>query len=186
MYSILSQEEGSSTKESWDYIVSQYESYLQANMSIQEINNGQNNNKEHMIEFNSKSLGSSQYGSTNTRHLMTNEDPLKTNLQVNKDQNTKSEALLQISSSLTQSLASDITQNVWSEVINIDTTNQKKITINTVINIEQTTPPSTPNSLITEQDLHDELIMDDPFSRQNSEKDTSTKSGDIVIENNRK
>ncbi|CAG8756869.1 16907_t:CDS:2, partial [Gigaspora margarita] len=56
---------------------------------------------------------------------------------------TKSEALLQISSSLTQYLPSDITQNVC-----------------------------TSNSLITEQDLRDELTMDNPFSRQNLKKDT--------------
>ncbi|CAG8843716.1 15796_t:CDS:1, partial [Gigaspora margarita] len=59
--------------------------------------------------------------------------------------------------------------------ININTTNQKEIIVNTVTNIKQTIPPSTLNSLITEQDLHDELTMDNPFSRQNPEKDSFTK-----------
>ncbi|CAG8838815.1 25345_t:CDS:1, partial [Gigaspora margarita] len=45
-------------------VVSQYQSYLQANMSLLKINNGQNNNKEHVTEFYSESSESSQYRST--------------------------------------------------------------------------------------------------------------------------
>ncbi|CAG8477276.1 25202_t:CDS:1, partial [Gigaspora rosea] len=51
MYSLSLQEEDSSTKESWDDMVSQDKSQLLLNMSIQEIDNGQNNNKEHMLEI---------------------------------------------------------------------------------------------------------------------------------------
>ncbi|CAG8748517.1 39161_t:CDS:2, partial [Gigaspora margarita] len=86
MYNILLQEEGSSTKESWDDMVSQYESYLQANISVQEIGNRQNNNKEHMTKFNSESSGLLQHGSTDNGHFITDKDPFKTNLQVNEDQ----------------------------------------------------------------------------------------------------
>ncbi|CAG8821779.1 4876_t:CDS:1, partial [Gigaspora margarita] len=57
------------------------------NTSVQEIDNRQNNNKtNHMIEFISESSGSSLHRFTNTRPLMTNENPVQINLQVKKEQ----------------------------------------------------------------------------------------------------
>ncbi|CAG8632109.1 19093_t:CDS:2 [Gigaspora margarita] len=87
-------------------------------MSVQEINNGQNNNKTiHITEFIFESSGSSLHGSTDT--------------------GTKLEASLQIFTRLTQFLPLDIIQNVWSKVVNIDTTNHKETIVNTATNIEQ-------------------------------------------------
>ncbi|CAG8797882.1 46229_t:CDS:2, partial [Gigaspora margarita] len=72
-------------------------------------------------------------------------------------------------------------QNVWSEAVNMDTTNQKEAIVNTATNIEQATSSSASSSLTIEQELHDKLMMDDPFSKQHLEKDTSTRSSDIVM-----
>ncbi|KAF0437173.1 hypothetical protein F8M41_004475 [Gigaspora margarita] len=72
-------------------------------------------------------------------------------------------------------------QNVWSEAVNMDTTNQKEATINTATNIEQATSPSAPSSLTIKQELCNKLTRDDPSSKQHLEKDTSTRSSDIVI-----
>ncbi|CAG8754542.1 8859_t:CDS:2 [Gigaspora margarita] len=175
MYSILLQEKGSSTKESWNDIVFQYKSYLQANTSIQKIDNRQNNNKEHVTEFNSERL---QHGSTNTEYIMTNMNSYKTNLQVNENQELresklekeKDETVFDYVKPKTYTQSPEKNNDMFlkstkseSKAININTNNQKEITVNMITNIEHTTPSSTPNSLITEQDIRDELTMDDPF-----------------------
>ncbi|KAF0436582.1 hypothetical protein F8M41_004675 [Gigaspora margarita] len=78
MYDILPQENVSSTKESWDDMVSQHENYLRANTSVQETNNGQNNNKtNHVTEPIAESSGSLLLRSTDAGSFMTNEDPVK-------------------------------------------------------------------------------------------------------------
>ncbi|CAG8852744.1 24704_t:CDS:2, partial [Gigaspora margarita] len=59
---------------------------IKTNTSIQKIDNGQNNNKEHLIEFNSESSRSLQHRFTDTGHIITEKDLLKTNMQINKDQ----------------------------------------------------------------------------------------------------
>ncbi|CAG8842058.1 7624_t:CDS:1, partial [Gigaspora margarita] len=56
-------------------------------MSVQEIDNEQNNNKtNYMIESILESSGSLLYRSTDTGPLITDENPVQTNLQVNKEQ----------------------------------------------------------------------------------------------------
>ncbi|CAG8838939.1 20708_t:CDS:2, partial [Gigaspora margarita] len=81
----------------------------------------------------------------------------------------------------THALSSEKNENI-SLTINMDTINQKKTIVNMVSNIEQAIFPSAPSSLTIEQELRDKLIIDDPSSKQYLEKDTFTKSGDIVIE----
>ncbi|CAG8766702.1 23359_t:CDS:2, partial [Gigaspora rosea] len=154
MYSLLSQEKNSSTKKSWDNMVSQDESHLLSNTSTQKIDNGQNNNKEHMPEISPEKkvnhANVPEYGKPDVH----TQNPDKEN--VLPLENMQTEASLQISSNLIQALLLDITQNIWSETVN---TNAER-----------------------DEDLCDELTMDNPFSRQNSNKSISTNSEDTVME----
>ncbi|CAG8632342.1 15240_t:CDS:1, partial [Gigaspora rosea] len=86
MYSLLLQEEDSSTKESWDDMFFQDESQLLSNMSTQEIDNGQNNNKEHIPEISPESSGSSQHRTSSSGDPMVSKDICKLTVQVIKDQ----------------------------------------------------------------------------------------------------
>ncbi|CAG8653033.1 1465_t:CDS:2 [Gigaspora margarita] len=154
MYDILPQEEVSSTKESWDDMVSQHENYLQANMSIQDTDNGQNNNKtNHIMEPIAKSLGSSLLGSTDTGSLMTDEDPVQTNLQTYRIREAKLEKM------------KDITVPVYAKPEIYAQGSEK----NEIISL-------------TKQKPCDEPMLDNPFSKQHLKKDTSTRSSDIVME----
>ncbi|CAG8802865.1 27291_t:CDS:2 [Gigaspora margarita] len=58
---------------------------------------------------------------THAQYLEKNENILLTS--------TKSEILLQISTKLIQFLSSDIIQNMWLKIVNMDATNQKEATV---------------------------------------------------------
>ncbi|CAG8595969.1 31671_t:CDS:2, partial [Gigaspora margarita] len=75
----------------------------------------------------------------------------------------------------------NITQNVWSETVNMDATNQKEATVIMVTNNKQAISPSATSSSTIEQESYDELTRDASFSNQHLEKDTSTRSTNIVI-----
>ncbi|CAG8818213.1 18065_t:CDS:2, partial [Gigaspora margarita] len=81
---------------------------------------------------------------------------------------TKPEILLQISARLIQFLLLNITQNMGSKIVNIDTTNQKETTMIMVINNEQAIFPSTTSSSTIEQESHDKLTKDASFSNQSN------------------
>ncbi|CAG8517329.1 22394_t:CDS:1, partial [Gigaspora rosea] len=69
-------------------------------------------------------------------------------------------------------LPSDITQNVWSETVNMVATNQG----------EQPILSNGSNLPNIEQDLRNELTMDNSFSKQTPDKLISTNREDIVID----
>ncbi|CAG8770150.1 18352_t:CDS:2, partial [Gigaspora margarita] len=116
IYSLLLQEKGSSTKESWDNMVSQYEKSRLKKEKVETI---------------------SDYKKAVVHTQSSHKDD---NLSL-KDMQSKT--LLQISSNLNQSLPLDIIQITRSIY---------------------------------------ELTIDNPFSKQNTEKNTSIKSEDVVIE----
>ncbi|CAG8785570.1 18795_t:CDS:2, partial [Gigaspora margarita] len=163
MYDILPQEEVSSTKESWDDMVSQHKNYLRANTSVQETDNGQNNNKTHDGTHCRK-----------LRIIITQE------IREAKFEEVKDATVPVYAKS--ETYAQDITQNVWSEAVNMNTTNPKEATINMVSNIELPTSPSVSNSWIAEREPHDEPTLDNPYSEQYPEENISTRSSDIVME----
>ncbi|CAG8505297.1 22767_t:CDS:2, partial [Gigaspora rosea] len=155
MYSLLSQEEDSITKEFWNDMVSQGESQLLSNMSTQEIDNGQNNNKEHMSEISPESSGSSQHGTSSSGNPMVSEDICKLTVQVIKDQ---------------------------VPTIKNQESPPEKVMVNVVDITKQSTSSNASNSPNIEQDLHNELTMNNPFSRQNPDQIISTKSKNTVME----
>ncbi|CAG8821534.1 28248_t:CDS:2, partial [Gigaspora margarita] len=155
-------------------------------MSVQETNNGQNNNKtNYMMEPIAESSGSSLLRSTDARFLMTNENLVKQTYKQIRIREAKLEEMKDTTVPIyakSETYAQDITQNVWSKAVNMNTTNPKEATVNMVSNIELPTSLSAFNSLIAEREPRDEPTLDNPYSEQYPEEDISTRSSDIVME----
>ncbi|CAG8792030.1 9668_t:CDS:2, partial [Gigaspora margarita] len=147
--------------------------------------------------------------STDTGSLMIDEDPVQTNLQTDKDQVPSMENKFLLLCNYYREIkeakleeVKDITVPVYAKseiyaqgsakneiiflTINMDTTNPKKAIINMVSNIELPTFPSVSNSLIAKREPYNKSTLDNPFSKQHPEEDTSTRSSDIVMETTKK